>query len=116
MEDKARFSTSIELATYVSFACENGNNYDSDQSNDNNVRVEVEKNDDHETMGGGPPDNLYKLYGTYNRQYALQSQYNYRKQPNNSTVQIDITPLMLNLGGVMVQLGPNLAIANTTLI
>ncbi len=64
-ESKALLSTSIELARYVSFPYGNWDNYDSNESNDDNVAAGVNKNDDDENMGG-PPDNSYKLYGMYN--------------------------------------------------
>lgn len=65
IEETARRSTCIELARYVSFACENQDNYKSDD----NTAAEVKENND-EDMERGFSDNVYELYGMYD-QYAL---------------------------------------------
>lgn len=60
-EDTACLSTGIELARYISSAHGNWDYYNADD----NTIAGIEENND-EDIGGGPPDNPYKLYIIYN--------------------------------------------------
>lgn len=65
MKDKARFSTSIELARYVFSTHKNWDNFDLNKSANNNVIFEVENNDNDENIGKRPSDNQHELYSIY---------------------------------------------------
>lgn len=68
IDDTVFFSTSVELARYVSFICENQDNY---KLYNNIVVGDEKKNDKDIDMSGRSLDNLHELYSIYN-QYVLQ--------------------------------------------
>lgn len=62
---KACLSTCIKLARYVFSTCRNWDNYDSNESDNNNIASGLNNNDDDQNIGEKSPDNPYKLYGMY---------------------------------------------------